>query len=80
MENLSSYFGTDDEADDFIHSKKKVNAEVVLLMDSNRKYIVADRLFGRGRTIKIRCAEAKDILKIAKQYDLLTPLHRCWHQ
>ena len=70
LEDHSSILGTDDEADDFTRPKKKVNAEVVLLMDSNRKHIVADRLCGRGRTKKIRCAEAKDISKIAKQHDL----------
>ena len=72
LDNRSSIsiLGTDDEDDDFTQPKKKVNADVVLLMDSNRKYIVPDRLCGRGRTKKIRCAEAKDITNIAKQHDL----------
>ena len=55
--------------------KIHVNKDIVLLMDSNRKYIHADWLHGPGKTKIIRCAEAKDIINVSDEYDFQRVKH-----
>jgi hypothetical protein len=53
--------------------KQLINKDIVLLMDSNRKYIQPDSLHGRGKII--RCAEAKDIISVSDEYNFQRAKH-----